>query len=82
MNQIIMNQIKEKQMTPNPNDQKLTCEVCHRSFNSEPELQEHKQNAHSQRKQSESQPGSERTSKDYPGKDYPGQDEPKREKIA
>jgi adenosine deaminase len=68
-------------MTPNPNDQKLTCDVCHQSFNSERELQEHKQNAHSQRKQNETQPGSERNSKDS-GKEFPGQDEPKREKIA
>lgn len=69
-------------MTPNPNDQKLTCDVCHQSFNSDRELQEHKQNAHSQRKQNESRPGSERSPKDRPAKDYPGQDESKREKIA
>jgi hypothetical protein len=71
-----------KKMTSNPNDQKVTCDVCHQSFSSERELQEHKQNAHSQRKQNENQPGSERNSKDYPGKPYPGQDEPKRDKIA
>jgi hypothetical protein len=65
----------------NTNDQKQTCEVCHQSFNSDRELQEHQKNAHSQRKQSESQPGSERNSKN-PGQEYPGQDQHKRDKIA
>jgi hypothetical protein len=77
-------------MTQNPNEQKQntgdqnqkkTCDVCHQSFNSDRELQEHKQTAHSQRKQNEGQTGSERNSQDYPGKDS-GQNEPKREKIA
>ena len=61
----------------NPGQQKMTCDVCHQSFNSERELQEHKQNAHSQRKQSENQPGVEGNSKDYPG-----QDQARRDKIA
>jgi hypothetical protein len=76
-------------MTQNPNDQKqntgnqkLTCDVCHQSFNSERELQEHQKNAHSQRKQNESQPGSERSPVDNPAEDYSGQGEPKRDKIA
>jgi len=75
-------------MTQNPNEQKQhigeqkkTCEVCHQTFNSDHELQEHMQYAHSQRKQSEGQSGSDRTSKDA-GKDYPGQDQQKRDKIA
>jgi hypothetical protein len=75
-------------MTQNPNEQKQnigeqkkTCEVCHQTFNSDRELQEHMQNAHLQRRQSEGQTGSDRTSKD-PGKDYSGQDQPKRDKIA
>ena len=74
-------------MTQNPNEQKQnvgeqkkTCEVCHQTFNSDRELQEHMQNAHSQRKQSDSQTGSDRTSKDP--KDYPAQDQQKRDKIA
>ena len=66
-----------RDLKQNPSQQKMTCDVCHQSFNSERELQEHKQNAHSQRKQSENQPGMERNSKDYPG-----QDEAKRDKIA
>lgn len=65
-------------MTQNPNEpqqnvgqQKKTCEVCHQSFNSDRELQDHMQNAHSQRKQSGGQTG-----------DRPGQDQQKQEKIA
>lgn len=46
-------------MTQNPNQQN-TCEVCHQSFNSERELQDHQKNAHSQRKQGEGQTGTER----------------------
>jgi len=79
-------------MTQNPGgqkqnigEQKKTCEVCHQTFNSDRELQEHIQYAHSQRKQSEGQYGSDRTSRDTDkdtGKDYPGQDQQKRDKIA
>jgi hypothetical protein len=65
-------------MTQNPNEQKQnvgaqkkTCEVCHQTFNSDRELQDHMQNAHSQRKQSGGQTG-----------DRPGQDQQKQEKIA
>lgn len=75
-------------MTQNPNEQrqnigehKSTCEVCHQTFNSDRELQQHMQNAHSQRKQNEGQTGADRTARD-PGKDYPGQDQQKRDKIA
>ncbi len=46
-------------MTQNPSEQqqnvgqqKKTCEVCHQTFNSDRELQDHMQTAHSQRKQS------------------------------
>jgi hypothetical protein len=66
-------------MTQNPNEQKQnigeqkkTCEVCHQTFNSDRELQEHMQNAHSQRKQSGGQTGDR----------SPGQDQHKQEKIA
>lgn len=79
---------EEVQMMQNPSeqnqnrsDQKKTCDVCHQSFHSDRELQDHQKNAHSQRKQSESQPGSERNSEDR-GQNYPGQDQQKKEKIA
>ena len=36
-------------MNQNPRDQN-TCEVCHKSFNSEQELQTHQDNAHGQGK--------------------------------
>jgi hypothetical protein len=36
-------------MNQNPRDQN-TCEVCHKSFNSEQELQTHQDNAHGQSK--------------------------------
>ncbi|HTS34754.1 MAG TPA: hypothetical protein VMH04_03720 [Candidatus Solibacter sp.] len=52
-------------------NQKKTCGVCHQSFNSDQELQDHQRNAHSQQKQSGNQPMSERN---------PG--EQKKEKIA
>jgi hypothetical protein len=75
-------------MTQNPSeqkqnvgDQRKTCDLCHQSFNSDRELQEHQRNAHSQRKQSDRQPGSERNSEDR-GQNYPGQDQQKRDKIA
>ncbi len=58
-------------MTQSQNDTK-TCNVCHQSFNSDRELQEH-QKTHSQQKPGGSQPGSERRE--------PGQDQ-KQEKIA
>jgi hypothetical protein len=65
-------------MTQNPNEQKQnvgeqkkTCYVCHQTFNSDRELQDHMQNAHSQRKQSGGQT-----------EDRPGQDRQKQEKIA
>jgi hypothetical protein len=61
-------------MTPNQNDEK-TCNVCHQSFNSDRELQDHQKNAHSQQKPGGSQPASDRDYKE------PGQDQ-KREKIA
>ncbi len=65
-------------MTQNPNEQKQnigeqkkTCEVCHQTFSSDRELQDHMQNAHSQRKQSGGQTG-----------DRPGQDQPEHKKTA
>jgi len=65
-------------MTQNPNEQKQnvgqqkkSCEVCHQTFDSDRELQDHMQNAHSQRKQSGGQTG-----------DRPGQDRQKQGKIA
>jgi hypothetical protein len=65
-------------MTQNPNEQKQnvgeqkkTCDVCHQTFNSDRELQDHMQNAHSQRKQSGGQT-----------EDRPGQDRQKQGKIA
>jgi hypothetical protein len=61
-------------MTPNQNDAKI-CSVCHQSFNSDRELQEHQKNAHSQHKPGGSQPASDRDYKE------PGQDQ-KQEKIA
>jgi hypothetical protein len=76
-----MTQTPSDQKTQNPNDQKKTCDICNQTFNSDRDLQEHKQTAHSQRKQSEGQTGSERTSKDT-GKDYPDRDEQRRDKIA
>jgi hypothetical protein len=64
---------QETIMTQNPNDQK-TCGVCHQTFNSAQELQEHQKTAHSQQKQGGgNQPMSDRN--------QPGQDQ-KREKIA
>jgi hypothetical protein len=61
-------------MAQNPNDPK-TCNVCHQTFNSERELQEHQKNSHSQNKPGGSQPASD------PDYKEPGQD-PRREKIA
>ena len=62
----------------NPNEQnqntgaqKKNCEVCHQTFNSDRELQDHMQNAHSQRKQSGGQTG-----------DRPGQGQQRQDKIA
>jgi hypothetical protein len=83
--EIKMTQNPSDQKTQNTNDQnqKMTCGVCHQSFNSERELQDHQKNAHAQRKQNESQSGSEGGSKDNPAaKGYSEKDEPKREKIA
>lgn len=57
-------------MTQNPNE-KNVCGVCHQSFNSDQELQDHRRNAHSEQKQGGNQPMSDRN---------PG--EQKREKIA
>jgi len=69
-------------MTQNPNEQqqnvgqqKKTCEVCHQTFNSDRELQDHMQTAHSQRKQSGGQTSGQTG-------DRPGHDQQKQEKIA
>ncbi len=63
--------VGQNEQQQNVGQQKKTCEVCHQSFNSDRELQDHMQTAHSQRKQSGGQTG-----------DRPAQDQQKQEKIA
>lgn len=63
-------------MTQNPTD-KTTCKVCHQTFNSEAELQEHQKKSHSQQKQSGNVPASDRGRKDQPG-----HEQERRDKIA
>jgi hypothetical protein len=72
-------------------NQKKTCSVCHQSFNSDQELQDHQRTAHSQQKQGGNQQGNQPMSERNPGDQKQGGNQPmserkpgdqKQEKIA